>query len=81
MQKDESIHAFFTRISQINEQIVAIGDSVEEAEIVMTTLNGLPKSWYAFIRGICSRRKLIKFSRLWEKFVQEDQDWEQEKKN
>jgi hypothetical protein len=44
MQKSESIHAFFTRISQINEQIIAIGDSVEEAELVMTTLNGLPKS-------------------------------------
>ena len=28
MQKFESIHAFFTRISQINEQIIAIGDSV-----------------------------------------------------
>jgi hypothetical protein len=50
MQKSESIHAFFTRISQINEQIIAIGDSVEEVELVMTTLNGLPKSWDSFIR-------------------------------
>ena len=72
MQKSESIHAFFTRISQINEQIVAISDSVEEAEIVVTTLNGLPQSWDAFIRGICSRRKLIKFKRLWEECAQEE---------
>ena len=64
MQTFKSIHAFFTRISQINEQIVVIGVSVEEDEIVMTTLNGLPKSWDAFIRGICSRKKLIKLSRL-----------------
>jgi hypothetical protein len=70
MQKSKSIHAFFTRISQINEQIIAIGDSVEEAELVMTTLNGLPKSWDSFIRGICSRSKLTKFSRLWEDCVQ-----------
>ena len=55
MQKSESIHAFFTRISQINEQIISIGDSVEEVELVMTTLNGLSKSWDSFIRGIyCS---------------------------
>jgi hypothetical protein len=73
MQKSESIHAFFTRISQINEQIIAIGDSIEEVEIVMTALNGLPKSWDSFIKGICSRSKLTKFSRLWEDYVQEEE--------
>jgi hypothetical protein len=40
--------------------------------MVMTTLNGLPRSWDSFIQGICSRRKLIKFSRLWEDFTQEE---------
>jgi hypothetical protein len=34
--------------------------------MVMNTLNGLPRSWYAFIQGIFSRRKLPKFSNLWE---------------
>ena len=38
----------------------------------MTTLNGLPKSWDSFIRGICSRSKLTKFSRLWEDCIQEE---------
>jgi hypothetical protein len=64
LQKSEPIHAFLTRISQINEQMIAISDSVEEAELVVTTLNGLPKSWDSFIRGISSRSKLTKFSRL-----------------
>ena len=45
---------------------------MEEAELVMTTLNGLPRSWDPFIRGICSRRKLTKFSRLWEDCTQEE---------
>jgi hypothetical protein len=72
MQKFESIHAFFTRISQINEQIIAIGDSIEEVELVITTLNELLKSWDSFIRGICSRSKLTKFSTLWEDCVQEE---------
>jgi hypothetical protein len=39
---------------------------------VMTTLNGLTRSWDAFIQGICSRRKLPKFSSLWEYFNQEE---------
>ena len=45
---------------------------VENAEIVMTTLNGLPRSWDAFIQGICARKKLVKFSRLWEECSQEE---------
>ena len=45
---------------------------VEEAEVVMTTLNGLPKEWVSFIRGICSRRKITKFNNLWEECVQEE---------
>jgi hypothetical protein len=40
---------------------------VEEDEITMTTINGLPNSWESFIQGILCRRKLTKFSRLWEK--------------
>ena len=38
----------------------------------MATLNGLPRSWEPFIQGICSRRNLTKFSRLWEEWTQED---------
>ena len=38
----------------------------------MTIVNGLPKSRDTYIRGICSRRKLIKFSRLWEECAQEE---------
>ena len=38
----------------------------------MTTLNGLPRSWDSFIQGICDRKKLVKFSRLWEECSQEE---------
>ena len=47
-------------------------EEVENGEIVMTTLNGLPRSWDSFIQGICAIRKLINFSRLWEEFSQEE---------
>jgi hypothetical protein len=72
MQSSESIQSYFTRVSQIKEQLEAIGDTIEEAELVMTTMNGLPRSWESFIQGICSRRKLTKFSRLWEDCTQEE---------
>jgi hypothetical protein len=40
--------------------------------MVMNTLNGLPRSWDAFIQGIYSSKKLPKFSRLWEDCNQEE---------
>jgi hypothetical protein len=65
MQNSENIHSYFSRVNQIKEQIETIGDIVNVEEMVMTTLNGLPTSWDAFIQGICSRRKIPKFNRLW----------------
>ena len=72
IQNAETIQSYFTRVSQIKEQLEAVDEEVENAEIVMTTLNGLPRSWDAFIQGICARKKLVKFSRLWEECSQEE---------
>jgi hypothetical protein len=59
-------------VSQIREQLEAIEDTVEEAKVVMNTLNGLPRSFESFIQGICSRRNLTSFSRLWEDCTEEE---------
>ena len=66
IQNAETIQYYFTRVSQIKEQLEAVDEEVENAKIVMTTLNGLPRSWDSFIKGIYARNKLVKFSRLWE---------------
>ena len=42
-QKSETMQYYFTRVAQIKDQIESIDDMVEEAEIVMTTLNGIPR--------------------------------------
>ena len=70
IQNVETIHSYFTRVSHIKEQIEAVDEEVENAEIVMTTFNGLPRSWDSFIQGICAIRKLVTFSRLWEEYSQ-----------
>ena len=64
IQKEETMQSYITRVSQIKEQLEAIGDMVEEEEVVMTTLNGLPRDWEPFIVGICVRIKFTKFSVL-----------------
>jgi hypothetical protein len=72
MNKSETIANFFTRISQIKDQLAAIGDLVEYVELVTTTLNGFPPSWDPFFQGIFERRKLPKFHKLWAECSQEE---------
>jgi hypothetical protein len=50
MQNLETIHSYFTRVYHIKEQLEAIGGLVEEDELTMTTLNGLPNYWESFIQ-------------------------------
>ena len=71
IQNEKTIQSYLTRVSQIKEQLEVVDEEVENVEIVMTTLNGLPKSWDYFIQGIYARNNLVKFSRLWEECAEE----------
>ena len=64
IQNSKTIQSYFTRVAQIKEQLEAVEENVEEGEIVMITLNALPRSWDSFIQGIYARRKLISFIQL-----------------
>ena len=56
IQNAETIQSYFTRVSQIKEQLEAV-EEVENATVVITTLNGLPGLWDSFIQGTYARRK------------------------
>ena len=66
IQNAETIRSYFTRVSQIKERLETVDEEVENAEIVMTTFIGLPRSWDSSIQGICARKNLVKLSILWE---------------
>ena len=63
------MQSYFARVYEIKEQQEDIGDMVEEAQVVMTTLNGLPRDWEYFIIGICARINITKFIRHMEEYV------------
>jgi CRISPR/Cas system CSM-associated protein Csm2 small subunit len=69
MQKGETIQDYFSRVSQFKEQLEAIGDKVDEDEIVMTALNGLTRPWDDFIQTVCARKEKLQFDSLWEECV------------
>ena len=55
MSHGESIQDYFTRVSQIKEKLEAIGEKLDEDELVMTALNGLSRPWDSFIQIVCQK--------------------------
>jgi hypothetical protein len=49
MQKGEMIQEYFSRISEIKEQLKANGYTIDEDKFVITALNGLSRPWDVFI--------------------------------
>ena len=72
MRKGESVQDYFTRISEIKEKLSAIGDTLDEDELVMIALNGLTRPWDSFIQTLCARKETMKFDIVWEDCIQEE---------
>jgi hypothetical protein len=72
MQKGEIVHDYFSRVTHFKEKLEAIGDNLDEDELIMTTLNGLTRPWDAFDQTICARKEKLQFDSLWEECVQEE---------
>ena len=72
MRKGESIQDYFTSISQIKENLSAIGYNLDEDELVMPTLHGLTRPWDSFIQTMCTKKESMKFDIVWEDCIQEE---------
>jgi hypothetical protein len=65
MTKGDTVAIFFMKISKIKEQLETIGEIMSNRELVLTTLNNLPKQWEHFLQSISGRESLPSFDRLW----------------
>jgi hypothetical protein len=72
MTKGDLVALFFMKLSEIKEQLESIGEIMSDREIVLTTLQNLPKSWEPFIQSISGREALPTFDRLWTDCTQEE---------
>ena len=72
MSSSSNVTSYLMRITQIHDQLVVVGETVLDAELVNVALNGFSKSWEPFIMGICAREKLPKWERLWDDCIQEE---------
>ena len=74
MTKSKKIASYFMRITELRDKLKSSGDNLEEKDLIMTTLNGLPPSWESFIQTISGWIKLPKFGKLWAECTQEEQE-------
>jgi hypothetical protein len=72
MAKGEGVVPYLTRLTQIRDEITAVGEKKEDVELVRVALNGFSKSWDVFVRGVVARVKLSEWQCLWDDFVQEE---------
>jgi hypothetical protein len=72
MTKGDTVATFFMKISDIKEQLGAIGEIISDRELVLYTLKNLPKQWETFIQSISEREKLPTFDHLWIDYTQEE---------
>ena len=56
MRKGEYIQNYFTMVSHLKEKLSAIGDTLDEVELVMNALNGITTPWGSFIQTLCARK-------------------------
>ena len=55
MEKGETISEFFTKISQIRDQLQVAGVQVDEDDLIQTVFDGLPSSWETFLSSVTGR--------------------------
>jgi hypothetical protein len=72
MTKGDTVATFFMKISEIKEQLGAIGEIMSDKELLLSTLNNLPKHWEPFLQSMSAREKLPTFDHLWTDSTQEE---------
>jgi hypothetical protein len=69
MMKADTIAIFFMNISEIRDQLGAIGETITYIELVMITLNALLRHWEPFLQSISSRVDLPEFDHVWTNYT------------
>jgi hypothetical protein len=72
MGKGGSVSFYLTKLRQVKDELVVVGETVDGTELVRIALNGFSKSRDVFVRGIVSREHTPDWDWLWDDFMQEE---------
>ena len=68
MAKGEVLISYLTRISQVRDELAAVGEVVPNA-VVRTTLNGVSKPRAMFVEDLVAKQNLPTWDRMCDYFV------------
>ena len=69
MSRTYTVATYLTRVTQVCDELVAIGETVDDHELVRTTLNGFTKSWDVFVSGIFAQENIPKWECIWDDVI------------
>ena len=72
MEKDEGVASFFTKITQVRDQLLVIGVQVDDDDLVQTVVDGLPSTWETFLSAVNGHEVQPNFERLWHDCLEEE---------
>ena len=74
MDKNEIVASFFSRVTQLKEQLSAIAAATEPDDFIGAAIDGLPDSWSPFIASVTGRSKSQSpsFEEFWHKCIEEE---------
>jgi hypothetical protein len=71
MSKTDIVASYFTKISQVLNELTIVEEVVKDYELVRTSLNGFSEKWASFMNGFVAREYLLNSHRLWDDFSRE----------
>jgi hypothetical protein len=69
MARGEGVTSYLTRLTQVRDELAAVGDIIPEEELVCIALNGFGKHWDVFVKCVVGREKMPTWERLWDDFT------------
>lgn len=72
MMQGEGVTSYLMILSQVQDELVAIGGTFTDSEMVRIALKGFTPERKSFIKGIIARDQLLDWNRLWDDFIQEE---------
>jgi len=70
--RDESVQTYFLKLTKIRNNLLAIGETIADCEMVLTALGGLPYEWKVFNTTILNNNTIPNFDELLSRCMQEE---------
>ena len=57
MKNDEGVASYLTRVTQVKDELAAVGETIPDSELVRIALKSFTKKWDIFVKYIIGREK------------------------